>query len=135
MIVVLDASASIELVLHRPASPEIAEILSSAEKVFVPDIYIAEISNAFWKYVRAGGQSAFYEEMLDDSVDLADVIVPSTELYREAFAISVKHQHPVYDALYLVVARRNAAILLTLDRRLRRLAETLQLEIFPVIAD
>jgi predicted nucleic acid-binding protein len=39
-------------------------------------------------------------------------------------ALACHLDHPVYDCLYLALARREAAILLTDDQRLQRLAAT-----------
>lgn len=129
MIAVLDASAAVEVLLARPAGEEIAGLLAAAELVLAPDLYVAEISNALWKHARAAGQPASYSDLLDDAVSLPDDLVDSASLYREAFALSTAHNHPIYDALYLVVARRNNAGLLTVDRRLRSLAERLDLRV------
>lgn len=131
MITVLDASAAIELLLSRSAANELSELVSEAELVLAPDLYIAEVSNALWKHAGASGDSGSYQELLDDAVALPDDFLDSASLYREAFALSVKHQHPVYDALYLVVARRNSATILTVDRRLGSLASTLQISVAP----
>ena len=89
------------------------------------NLYVAELSNALWKHANASGDSEGYTELLDDAVALPDDLVDSVSLYREAFALSAKHQHSVYDSLYLVVARRNSATILTVDRRLSSLASTL----------
>ena len=131
MIAVLDASAAVELILSRPAAEELSELVAKAELVLAPDLYVAEVSNALWKYTIASGDSDGYTELLDDAVALTDELIDSVSLYREAFALSTQHQHPVYDSLYLVVARRNSATILTVDRRLRSLASTLQIDISP----
>jgi predicted nucleic acid-binding protein len=127
----LDASAAIELILSRPAAEELSEFVSEAELVLAPDLYVAEVSNALWKHAKASGDSEGYTELLDDAVLLADDVIDSVSLYREAFALSAKYQHPVYASLYLVVARRNSATVLTVDRRLRSLATTLGLDVSP----
>lgn len=41
----------------------------------------------------------------------------------EALALACHLNHPVYDCLYLALARREAALLLTADQRLKRLAD------------
>ena len=131
MIAVLDASAAIELILSRPAAEELSELVAKAELILAPDLYVAEVSNALWKHAIASGDSEGYTELLDDAVALTDELIDSVSLYREAFALSTQHQHPVYDSLYLVVARRNSATILTVDRRLRSLASTLQIDVSP----
>lgn len=129
MIAVLDGSAAVEVVLARPAAEEIAGPLSAAELVLAPGLYVAEISNVLWKHARAAGQPASYSDLLDDAVSLPDDLVGSASLCREDFALSTAHEHPIYDALYLVVARRNNAGILTVDRRLRSLAERLDVRV------
>jgi predicted nucleic acid-binding protein len=131
LIALLDASAAIEVILSRPAAKELSALVSKAELVLAPDLYIAEVSNALWKHAKASGDSEGYTELLDDAVALPDDLIDSVSLYREAFALSLKYQQPVYDALYLVVARRNSATILTVDRRLRSLASTLQMDVSP----
>lgn len=48
MIFVLDASAAIELVLKRPAAPEIQEALHGANYIITPDLLI-------WRYPMQSG--------------------------------------------------------------------------------
>ena len=43
------------------------------------------------------------------------------ELVVEALSEAVRLNHPVYDLMYLVLARRHAATLFTLDRKLQQL--------------
>jgi predicted nucleic acid-binding protein len=47
---------------------------------------------------------------------LPDEYVNEHELYIEAFKLGCELNHPVYDALFLVLARRNNAQLLTMER-------------------
>ncbi len=49
MITVLDASAAVEVVLHRPNADTISSVLRSADLTLAPDLYVSEIANALWK--------------------------------------------------------------------------------------
>lgn len=129
MIVVLDASAAIEVVLQRPASSEINAAITEADVIFVPDLFVAEVSNALWKYVVAGGANG--SALLEDAVSLPDEVISSTELYREAFGLATQSGHPVYDCLYAILARRNNATLLTVDRRLTTLVRSHEISVIP----
>ncbi len=52
-------------------------------------------------------------------------IFDDADLARTALAIAIELDHPVYDCIYLALARRRGAPLVTLDRRLTaRLAGT-----------
>jgi predicted nucleic acid-binding protein len=52
-----------------------------------------------------------------------DAVLPDRHLQVEALALACHLDHPVYDCLYLALARREAALLLTADQRLQQLAE------------
>ena len=49
--------------------------------------------------------------------------MPCHELYRDAFALSCDTQRSAYDMLYLALARRDGATLVTLDAALKKEAE------------
>ena len=49
--------------------------------------------------------------------------VNELQLYRESFKLGCMLDHSVYDMIYLVLARRNNATLLTMDQRLVASAE------------
>ena len=55
--------------------------------------------------------------------ELIDKIIPTTELVEEAFLLACEAQHSVYDACYLVCARRHNSALLTTDQKLKSIAE------------
>ena len=51
-----------------------------------------------------------------------DHIEPDRTLQAEAPALAIHLDHPVVDCLYLVLARREVAALLSADQRLMKLA-------------
>jgi len=130
MNIVIDASAAVSLVLGMPASEIFFAPLDEAELVMAPDLFIAEVCNAIWKYRKADLLPMDRcENALGNALNLPDQLESSLGLHREAFALAVRHIHPVYDALYLVLARRNNAAILTLDHRLAELARKLEIDI------
>ena len=62
------------------------------------------------------------QQLLADASDLVDRVEPDRHLQAEALALACHLDHPVYDCLYLALARREAATLITADRRLQQLA-------------
>jgi len=52
-----------------------------------------------------------------------DRVEPDRHLQVEALALACHLYHLVYDCLYLALVRREAATLISTDRRLRALAE------------
>lgn len=135
MNVVIDASAAVGLVLAMPGTESFTPLLEQAAFVAAPDLYVAEVGNALWKYRKANLlPMARCELALEQIVSLPDRFEPSSTLYIEAFALACRHLHPVYDALYLVLARRTNATILTMDRHLAALAEKLEIQIFIPLA-
>ncbi len=132
MIVVLDASAAIETVLQRDFAEEISGHIMEAEWIIAPNIFIAEVTNTFWKYQKITSLPyALCEKYLEYALKLPDDFVNELDLYREAFKTSCTSNHPIYDILYLITARRNNGILLTLDSKLKKLATKYSIEIGP----
>jgi len=123
MIVVLDASAGIEIALSRENAPLYEEKLESASKVITSELYKAETANVLWKYHKAGlltkeaalQRLKYCDELIDEYVDISSN-------NEEALVEGIRIGHSVYDLLYFTLARRNGALLLTRDKRLKEAA-------------
>lgn len=119
MIVVLDTSAAVEIVLQRDSAQSLAKIVSRADWVIAPTLFIAEVNNVFWKYQKfADYPYSDCERDIEQAIALPDEYINEIELYREAFKLGCTLDHPIYDMLYMVLARRNSAKLLTMDKKL-----------------
>jgi predicted nucleic acid-binding protein len=130
MITILDASAAVAIAMNLPEATKFQPQIEKSAQVIAPDLLVAEVSNAVWKYVKAGViDSEQGSRVLDRAIGLVDTFEPSLGLYREAYALSVDHLHPVYDALYLVLARRYNGALATLDQRMAELALKLHIRV------
>lgn len=130
MNVVIDASAAVGLVLAMPGTDSFVPLLEQATQVTAPDLFIAEICNAVWKYRKADLLTMEQCELaLEQAVSLPDRIESSSALYLEAFSLACRRRHPVYDALYLILARRSNAAILTMDQRLAALATQLEISV------
>ena len=124
MIVVLDTSAAVEVVLQRKFSDKFAQALVDADLVLSPTLLIAETSNVFWKYQKfAELPFSTCEKLIEQTILLPDEYVNERELNIEAFKLACELNHSVYDALFLVLARRNNAQLLTMDKKLMLAAD------------
>jgi len=119
MIVVVDASAAIEIVLQRNSAEKLSKLVIEADWVIAPTLFISEVANTVWKYQKlADIPYRFCEKALEQAIALPDDFINEHDLYREAFKLSCSLNQSVYDMLYLVTARRNNGILLTLDKKL-----------------
>lgn len=125
--VVLDASAAVRTVLRAPGSDRLVDALDRAVLVLVPSLFFSEVANALWKYTAAddGLSAAECTEHLSEVDSLIDEIFDDRELVVEALHQAAAHGHPVYDLLYAVLARRTGATVLTCDRRLSALLESM----------
>lgn len=118
--IVLDASAALEIAKGTPKGKMLGQLMLPEEKAIAPALFEIEVANAAWKYVHAGMlDTAQARCLLDDALALPDELVPTEDLIVEAYAESVALDHSVYDMAYLVLARRNAATLFTCDAKLQ----------------
>lgn len=121
---VLDASAALEAILNREKAEAVLDRIEDSDRVRAPELYAAEVANGLWKHVKAADIDIDQAQTaLRTALDLVDALVPVADLIEEALATAATHTHPVYDALYLVTARRSGATVCTLDRRLAALLE------------
>lgn len=125
MITVLDASAAIEILLSRSQSGELKKYLLQSGEVLSPELYKAEIANALWKYVRAGLLAREQAGvLLNLGLELVDDYIDMKENISDSMNEAVRLDHPVYDMLYLTLARSRGARLLTLDKKLKGIAQS-----------
>ena len=121
---VLDASAAVRLILADPAAADLAERVGGAALVLAPELMLTELANTLWKLRRAERLNDLDpQELLAEARELVDRLEPDRHLQAEALALACHLNHPVYDCLYLALARREAASLISSDRRLNALAE------------
>lgn len=91
--------------------------------MLAPELMLTEVVNALWKLHQAGSLHEMDPQLLlVDARDLVDQIEPDPELQVEALALACHLNNPFYDCLYLALARREAATLLSADQRLLTLA-------------
>ena len=120
---VLDASAVVRIIEASPEAALMVQALDAADLVLAPELMLTEVANALWRLQRAGQLEADgLLQRLDRAAALVDHIEPDRSLQAEALALATHLDHPVYDCLYLVLARREVAALLSADQRLVKLA-------------
>jgi len=122
-ILVLDASVVVRIIEGSPQTAAFQQAVLDAELVLAPELMLTEVSNALWRLQRAGQlQVEGLQQCLSRGAALVDHIEPDRHLQVEALALACHLDHPVYDCLYLALARREAAVLLTADQKLMALA-------------
>jgi predicted nucleic acid-binding protein len=121
--VVLDASVVVAMAIDQQVSKDFREIIDRFDTVYAPSIYCAETANALLKYVKSGNITI--EEAVvfhRDAISLVTDFIDDSSLFPEVLNEAARLNHPVYDMLYIIVCRRNAAALISRDKRLNKLA-------------
>ena len=118
--IVLDASAALELLLQGPAARAVAErIAPEEETLHAPHLIDLEVAQVLRRYRRSGGI---------DETRASAALRAFTELDLQRYPHDVllariwqlRDVATAYDAAYLALAEALAAPLLTLDARLAR---------------
>ncbi|HXK26053.1 MAG TPA: type II toxin-antitoxin system VapC family toxin [Myxococcota bacterium] len=122
--IVLDASAVLELLLITDKGRSVAErIAPREESLHAPHLIDLEVAQVLRRYVtrgQIGEQRA--REALDDFRDLDLSRYPHDVLLDRIWEL--RHNASAYDAAYLSLAETLEAPLLTTDARLARVADT-----------
>lgn len=112
------------MVRETPRGLAFEGLVVENERVIASELFQAEIRNTFWKYVRSGLMTAEQAEArIASACALVDSFVPLEENAAESFAEAVRQDHSVYDLFYATLARRNAATVLTADKKFAELCE------------
>lgn len=61
--------------------------------------------------------------LFERAAGFVDRFVPAEGILLEAIHAAIQNNHSVYDMLYFIVTRRNAATLFTFDKKLRAVCE------------
>jgi predicted nucleic acid-binding protein len=132
MIIVLDSNAAIEVVLKRKKGTVFRELIEASEKTITSEFFRIETANVIRKYHK--GNYITKEEtnkLLELSENLIDEFVLISENNLEALNEAIRLDYSAYDMLYLTLARRTGALLITLDQRLNEIAEQEGIETAP----
>ena len=122
--VVVDASIAFLWFANEPNRERADRLLETSVPLFAPDLMAVEVTNAWWKRSRRGEMDAAdVEQAVTLLFGLPIVWKPSAPLLRPAVRLATALGHPVYDCVYLALADEHAASIATVDERLRRAAE------------
>lgn len=123
---VVDASVAAKWLVEEPGSSLARRVLSSGATLLAPELIVAEIANVAWKKLgrnEISGEHAL--AMIRLLPRLLDGLAPLAPLAEAALTIARDLEHPAYDAFYLALAEREAAVLISDDQRLlNRIAGT-----------
>ncbi len=119
--IVVDASVAATWLLPDETNAQTAEVLGAA-RLHAPWLFWAEMRNIL---VVAERRKRLDKPMLSEAVVLLEglqIVFDSTPTGDRVIALARDHRLSVYDALYLELAQRLGAPLLTLDQKLAKAA-------------
>jgi predicted nucleic acid-binding protein len=100
-------------------SDEADRLLGSDEILMAPDLLMIEAANTLWKKtLRRELSVSEADRALGVLVESGLVVCPAQPLLARALAMAQQLAHPVYDCVYLALAERERATLITADERL-----------------
>jgi predicted nucleic acid-binding protein len=123
---IVDASVAARWFVPAFSWASAVSLLKAGHELIAPELILAETANAFWKAVRAGYMTP--DEMQAAVAEMPACFIRLTSLRalsEDAAEIAVSLNHPAYDCFYLALARREHAPLVTADKRLASVAQTL----------
>jgi predicted nucleic acid-binding protein len=117
-VIVLDASAAIELLLVTDVGKRVARRLrSSEESIYAPELLDVEVAHALRRQTLTGRLTLERGRLaIVDLSDLPIIRYPHRDLLPSIWAL--RHNFTAYDAAYVALAEALGAPLLTSDRRL-----------------
>jgi predicted nucleic acid-binding protein len=117
-VIVIDASAMIDLLLRAPGAEAVAARLFRGRETFhAPHLLDVEVAQVLRRYVRSGALGhERAAQALDDLADFPLLRYPHEVLLSRVWQL--RDNLTAYDAVYIALAEALGAALVTRDRRL-----------------
>lgn len=117
---VIDAAVAVKWFIKEEGSDAAIEILSSGALLYAPQLILIEVAATFMKKVRRQEISADFARSAEQTFRQRATsglltVWPDEILLPDAIELSLQLVHPLYDCLYLALAQRVDAPLVTPD--------------------
>ena len=117
MRLVVDASVAVKWLVAEDGSEVARELAASGEELHAPRLMAAEIANALWRKARLGEiEPGVAGAMLAAVVDMPVRWGADEAISADAVRIALALDRPVHDCVYLALAHRIGAAVITADR-------------------
>ena len=126
MRLVVDASVAVKWLVEEEHSDAADRLLDGNHELFAPRLMASEVGNALWRKVRMGELERSRAGALAAAIsEMAVRWTEDEEVGPDAVRLSLSLDRPVYDCVYLALAHRLGATLVTADVRfVNALSET-----------
>ena len=119
---VIDTNAVAYLLLKtEPHHLALQKLLAEPHSLHAPASWEVEFANVLWLSSRAGViPPGLVEWKLRLAASLGIESTPVSDLWHTGIEIALSEDHPVYDTLFVALARRMGAPLITYDKAVLR---------------
>ena len=118
MRLVVDASVAVKWLVDEENSPVAKMLLEDSHEIHAPRLMISETGNALWRKARFGALKPSRAALLIATIPAMPVHWERDEaVCSEAVRLALDLDRPVYDCVYLALAHRIGATLVTADER------------------
>lgn len=109
--VVVDSNVIAKWILPEADSADAQRVLADAasqgDRLIAVDLAIPEVASAIWKQQRQKTITAAEADGFVDALLRAPIhITPATDLLKAAYAIAIRYDRSIYDALFVALADR-----------------------------
>lgn len=119
MTLIVDASVALKWFIEEAGSEAATGLLETGEPLMAPELLLAEVANAGWRLARRGEiTGAHVDAMVSRLPLLFTELLPLRPILALASTMARELEHPIYDCIYLALAERLEAPLVTADSRL-----------------
>lgn len=116
MPLVIDASVAVKWVVREAGNEAAQTLFDDPEPLIAPDWLLVEAASTFWKKIKRSELLRVHAERhLEELPEYFGRLYSSAPLLSAAFQEAVRLRHSVYDCLYLALAMREEASLVTAD--------------------
>ncbi len=124
--VVVDANIAVKWLVDEGQRQEAMRLLHDESELNAPRVMATEVANALWQKVERGEIGTTAAGVLADSVQRLPLYWANDEqIIADAVRIAIELDHAAYDCIYLALAHRLGARVVTADMRfMRRVAPT-----------
>jgi len=116
---IVDASVIAAAFFQEEFEERAWTLLASDCSLLAPGMIIEEVGNVIWKkFRRKEIDEDEASQLLTDFLNLPLKITPSSTLIESALEIAMEKDRTVYDSLYVALAVKTDAVMVTADKRL-----------------
>ncbi|MDE0275073.1 MAG: type II toxin-antitoxin system VapC family toxin [Defluviicoccus sp.] len=124
---VVDASVAVKWLVAEVDADVAEELATSGHDLHAPRLMASEVANALWRKARTGEiERRAAGILLADVQDMPVRWGADEILSANAARLALALDHPIYDCVYLALAHRIGATVVTADRRFANAAAPTQ---------